>query len=167
MHFIIDGYNFIHAIPVFEKKLDTSLKSARDFLMHSCLLLKQKRGDIRSITVVFDGVSDYQDLDLPSYPGLKVVYTETKEDADDRIVEIMGHYESRTPCVIVSNDNYVLNNARAFGKSSMSAKDFYQMMLDGNRDKKRKENSSHKDSVMKHDQAKQITEEYKKILGID
>lgn len=164
MYLVIDAYNVIHAIPFLEARLQVNLRASRDALISVCVQIQKKRRDISHIIIVFDGASEHRDLDHPEYPGIKVVYTETAEDADDRIVDIMSEYKENEPMVIVSNDHSVLNNAKAFGRKSLSAEMFYQLFkASPEKDK----NSVKSASKLSAKEENEITEAYKKIWGVE
>ena len=166
MIFVLDGYNVLHAIPVFEKELENSLRSARDLLVRVCAELRQRRRDIEEIVIVFDGSSDFYFPGESGPPGVRTIYTESREDADDRILEVLESLGRSKDVTVVSNDNYVANNARAFGVKIVSAVEFYSLV-------EKKKDSAHgkgpaaANSKLPPHLASGITAEYKKFLGIE
>ena len=165
MHYILDGYNIIHKSPVFEKLLARSLQEARRGLIGFCKTLLQTRGDIAKIVVIFDGKSDVISHE-DSTGRVEVIYTETGEDADDRIVDYLRKTQPRS-AAIVSDDNYVCNSARAFKVKAVSVADFLGTM--------RKSSSQvisrsvKNDPTGKHISVKQrndITQSYADYLGL-
>src|SRR5512134_3076822 len=89
MIYIVDAYNVIHKIKRLETLLDKDLRAGRDALVTLCARRAAERGDISNIILVFDGKSQFNDLPEISLPKLKAVFTETDEDADDRIGTIL------------------------------------------------------------------------------
>ena len=167
MILILDGYNVIHAAAELERVLDRGLRPAREALLRFCVELLACRKDIEKIVIVFDGSSEvfYSDGSGSLSAGLDVIYTETKEEADDRILEYLGNLGRRPSVVVVSNDNYVFNNARAFGARVISVSEFCALR----RHSPKKARSRTGDSAAAEISpalARDITESYKKQLGI-
>ncbi len=167
MHYILDGYNIIHKTPTFETLLDRSLEHARKGLLAVCKSVLQSRGDVAKITVVFDGKSDVFGGDAGG-GNLEVLYSATGEDADDVII----HYLQRnllTQPVVVSDDNYVCNNARALKVRSMNVASFLQLKS-GAPKKQNGRTAAHQDPTGKRLSAQKshdITKEYAEYLGLD
>ena len=112
---ILDGYNVIHAIPELERALDRSLEAAREALIGRCCAYQANRGDAQEIYIVFDGRETDDQAPTKRGPRVTVLFTPRKEEADDRILRLIKDAKGRTEFVIVSNDTYVFNNARAHG----------------------------------------------------
>lgn len=166
MHYILDGYNIIHKTPEFERLLCRSLLHARSALLAVCKSVLQSRGDVAKITVVFDGKSDVFGGDAGS-GNLEVLYSATGEDADDAIIQYLRQ-KSLTKPVVVSDDNYVCNNARAFKVPSIKVAAFLELRYRGSSGKHR-QGSSHQDPTGKRLSPKKsndITEEYARYLGL-
>lgn len=160
---IIDGYNFIHAVPFLESKLSGGLRSARNCLINQCVKWRAGRGNIDSIIVVFDGSSSVGFGEKEVYSGVEVFFTETGEEADDKIVEILSGLP-RGGVYVVSNDVYVNNNARAYGAGVLSGLQFYDFA------EKKKAMSGALQPERKNltpQIADEITREYKKYFGIE
>lgn len=163
MVYVIDGYNVIHALPLLERRLETNLKSARDALTELCLRIQSVRGDVERVVIVFDGDSAFRDLPPENFPGVEIVFTESSEDADDRILDVLRDFASSRRACVVSNDHYVLNNARAFGASVLGASAFEAL----SRPKKKHRPESGGEDAMPDRAARELTEDYKRYLGID
>lgn len=161
MIWILDGYNVIHAIPTLEKKLEVSLQAARDQLISMCEKLQENRGDFPKIYIVFDGNSAFRDLSSYKTPSLEVIFTETREDADDRIIELLETRFSNKRVGVISNDNYVMNHARVFGAERMSVEEFQSLYSSKN--SKKTPSSKNISMSLWND----ITNEYKQYLGLD
>ena len=85
---IIDGYNVVHRIPRWAEQLDASLERGREALLIYCRRWMQTRGDVWLFVVVFDGDSEVTAAHSSAGPGVRVLYTQTGETADDRILEL-------------------------------------------------------------------------------
>lgn len=123
---ILDGYNVIYAIPSLAKELDRSLEAARTALVRLCQEYRAKRGDIGQVYVVFDGRGDGDTGAYGPRGSVEVVFARKPEEADQRILHVIEAGRGRGQCVVVSNDNEVANNARAFGARIVPAQEFYQ-----------------------------------------
>lgn len=158
--YILDGYNVIHAIPRFKRKLDESLEAARAALLAFCAGLKASRKDIHSITVVFDG----QEAGQEHAPGgVRVLFTHRGEEADERILSIIRESPSTCRFRIVSNDNFILNNCRAHSTDILSVEDFFKEFISDNSLKNKELNEKEKPDASSCE-GRRITEDYKKYL---
>ena len=167
MIIIVDAYNVIHAIREFEKRLSRGLQASREYLTSVCRTYQAERGDIEKIILVFDGSSQVCSTNYQRVACIESIYTETGEDADDRIIQLLQERRVNEPIVVVSNDNYVSNHSRALGAKVISANEFY---ADLTRKRKSGENgrcSQKRSSKVATKHANAITAEYKRHLGID
>jgi predicted RNA-binding protein with PIN domain len=163
--YILDGYNVIHAVGALENQLDRSLRAAREALVRDCADLCAKRKDISRIYIVFDGKDEFADKPLPGCGPVTILFTSSREEADERIVGILRRHAMPQSLRIVSNDNYVENHARAFGVARMSVAEFYGLF---DRKTFRKDASPaprHKQGLSAR-HADEITAAYKRHLGI-
>lgn len=163
MIWILDGYNVIHAIPTLEKKLEVSLQAARDQLISMCEKLQENRGDFPKIYIVFDGNSAFRDLSSYKTPSLEVIFTETREDADDRIIELLETRFSNKRVGVISNDNYVMNHARVFKAKKMSVLEFFELCQKTSHEGVTKKTKH----TLSSEEAQDITKEYGSYLGIE
>ena len=110
---IVDGYNVINALPLFEEKIDQSLEAARLALARH--LLKWKSSF--KIYIVFDGKDDM----LANNPtsvlyGIECIFTRSKEKADDRVIKMLRDFSSdKAEVTVISSDNYIRNHCRVYG----------------------------------------------------
>jgi len=111
---ILDGYNVIHKIPQVAAQLNTSLEQARLSLSNFILTWKKQHAYNGNICIVFDG-KDGSISNSQSLSGIKCVYTNTKQEADDRIISMVKNSQNSKTITVVSNDNYVTNNCKAHG----------------------------------------------------
>ena len=164
MIYILDAYNIIHKMRRLETALDTDLRTAREALTNLCADLAQARGDITSMIIVFDGRSEWRDLPKKSTEKIRLVFSETNEDADDRIAALLKKSPEKPERCVVSDDNSVRNHARAYRARVMSVAEF-EKLTNPAADKKRKKQNSPEKSLPPHI-ANKITEAYKKDLGL-
>ena len=121
---ILDGYNVIHAVPQLAKRLDQSLEAARQALIEFCADYRARRGDVAQLYIVFDGDEAYAGPGQ-SRLGVTVLFSRRGEEADERILGLIRSGDGRSRFVIVSDDTYIFNNARAHGARVMPVRDFY------------------------------------------
>ena len=159
---ILDGYNVAHAVPEVARHLDGSLQAARDALVRLCQEYRARRGDIGNIYVVFDG-RDAETFGAREqhHGSVTVVFSQKPEEADARILRVIESHRGR--CVVVSNDNEVANNARAFGAGIVSVQEFYAQARRGTARRGGRSASPGK-ADLPAGAARKITEDYLKHL---
>ncbi|MCM8781594.1 MAG: NYN domain-containing protein [Candidatus Omnitrophica bacterium] len=126
--FVIDGYNVIYAIPQIEELLDESLEAARLGLERLLARFKDSRKDIENIYVVFDGQAQTSDEERPLANGITAIYTHTKKNADEKILEIVKDSKRPDLITVVSNDNFLYNNTRIHGGHIITVGEFCRIM---------------------------------------
>ena len=166
MILIIDGYNVIHAVKKLELALARGLKEARTSLISFCMQLFSIRHDIEKIYIVFDGTSGLFCSEESPHPKNRILYTTTGEDADDRIIEILRDYTGKRQVAVVTNDNYVANNARSLKANILSASEFERYSTPRKFQNQKTSGNFPGLPEVSANVAKDITEEYKKFLGI-
>lgn len=164
MIYILDAYNVIHKIKSLETALDKDLRSSREALVNLCRNLLQTRGGITKIILVFDGRSEFRGLSHPSPPRVEMVFSETGEEADEKIVEVLESLGKNTRKCVVSDDNFVRNQARAYQTQTVTVAEFE--LLSRPRTAKNNPSSAPKSSSLSQAAADKITAEYKKQLGL-
>ena len=160
---VLDGYNVIHGVPELERKLDQSLEAAREALLTFCQAYRARRGDVQQLYVVFDGNDAYAGGPIVDRGGVTVLFTRSQEEADDRILRLIKDDHARSRFVIVSNDNYVFNNARAHGARVISVSEFSAKPKPGRAPRAARSPVVEKTSLSLR-AAEQITEEYRRHL---
>jgi predicted RNA-binding protein with PIN domain len=161
---ILDGYNVIHAVPELARHLDRSLQSAREALVRLCREYRARRGDIGRLYVVFDGRGAHAfGSPKPQDGRVTVCFTQQPQEADERILRVIESQRAGSRCVVVSNDNEVFNNARAFGARVMSAQAFYEQARPASLRRPHPRASPGK-AILSSRDAQQITEAYRKHL---
>lgn len=116
LHFILDGYNLLYALPDIPPG---TLEQKREALL--ALLRKRRPQGNNPVTVVFD--SREGSGDRRQEPGLTILFT-AGETADDRIGKWVRETPTPRACVVVSNDRGVQALIRGTGAKWMSATDF-------------------------------------------
>src|SRR3989338_10706591 len=109
MIYILDAYNVIHKIRSLERALEKDLRASRDLLIALCGRLAASRGDISKIILVFDGKSEFWDLPHANTPKVQLIFSETGEDADERIILVLEDLSRNAAKCVVSDDNFVRN----------------------------------------------------------
>lgn len=163
-YILVDGYNVIHKIPELEKKLDVSLEQARDGLVALCSHWMALRKDYDGIMVVFDGKSHIGGTDFGSFRNVKMIYTETGETADDRIVHICRENEKTHEFLVITDDREVQSGSRINNASVISVSKFIGVQ----RAKKAKAaNQNMDDRKLPPDQMKKINASLAKEWGVE
>ena len=163
---ILDGYNVIYAVPELARQMDRSLEAAREALVRRCEAYRARRGNIGQIYVVFDGRDDEcSGASEQQHGRVTVCFTQPPEEADQRILRLI---EAERPgrCVVVSNDNEVFNNARAYGARVISVQEFAQQIRPA-RPAKASRGRPRPDAdkpTLSVPEAQQITDEYRRHL---
>jgi hypothetical protein len=160
MTVILDGYNVIHAVPELSRYADRSLLSAREALVRWCQAYRVRRGDIGKVYVVFDGRESPPESSPSPQGSVAVVFARKPEEADARILKII-ETQGRGRCVVVSNDNQVANNARAFGARVISVQTF---ALQARPARGAPAAAAPDKAALPARDARQITEDYRKHL---
>jgi predicted RNA-binding protein with PIN domain len=162
---ILDGYNVIHAVPELARQLDRSLQAAREALVRMCQEARGQGGAAEQFYVVFDGRDAHALGDAEQHHGrVTVCFTQRPEEADARILRVIDALRGHGPCVVVSNDHEVANNARAFGARSLSVQEFYAQAHGGS--PRTLDVSTQASKVMPSTRdAHQITEDYRQYLA--
>jgi len=150
-HYILDGYNILHAIPKYADIVIRDRESARKQLEQD-VELYCRTGEIE-VTIVYDSkrfpnaFADFIDTKQPV-----IVFTSIVQEADDYIIEAAEEIAS-AGTTIVSNDSKVLAGASHAGCATMSAQEFVQLIrkksvgTPGKRPEKYRKDSLSRDEV--------------------
>lgn len=122
--YIIDGYNAIHRIPQWADLLDKNLASAREALCAYCAEWMCSRKDAEKFIVIFDGDSSVSPFSSDSFRGIRIIYTQTSETADSRIIDLVRSATRPQDFVVVSDDGEVYRKSRAAGAKALSVREF-------------------------------------------
>lgn len=108
---IVDGYNAINAIAELEAKIDQSLEAARMALAQHLFPWKNSF----EIYIVFDGRDNMSWGGNSVLYGIKCIFSQGKEEADDCIISMVRDFSSKNADItVITNDNYIRNNCRAY-----------------------------------------------------
>ena len=163
MLYILDAYNVIHKIRSLDRALDRDLRAGRDALIALCARLAASRGDISKIILVFDGKSEFSDLPHQAPPKIKLIFSETGEDADERIITVLEKIANPADTCVVSDDNFVRNSARAHKSRAVSVAEFEALV---NPAGPKGKPAGTKTFSLSQKAADEITAAYKKELGL-
>ena len=125
-HFIIDGYNVIHAMPALRKTLAHDAQTARELLIHSIAQLTHQRKF--RCTIVFDGSSPANSSKQSPHAPVHVVYS-FPHSADTKIKQMIEQSKNRLSLVIISSDREILNFARVCSCHTHTSKHFANLLL--------------------------------------
>jgi predicted RNA-binding protein with PIN domain len=125
-HYIIDGYNLLHAVPSLKKALLRDPTGAREqlILLVSRQTFKRK---FRS-TIVFDGVKPAGEQASHTHSPVHVVFS-SPLSADIYIRQMIEKSKRRTEMVIISSDHEILNHARACSCATHTSKYFSGLLF--------------------------------------
>ena len=162
---VVDGYNVIHRVPRFRKLMDVSLESARKALLQYCAEWITMRNDVWQFCVVFDGDSSVADSYGQTARGVRVLYSRSKEAADDKIIALMEQRGKTCRYVVVTDDNRVLAGAKERNAATMSSATFASVLAQQRRGIRG--NVSGDDKELPPRERKKINDELKKVWGIE
>ena len=126
-HYIIDGYNVIHAIPTLKKLLAHDGSQAREQLIFLVSRLTFKRKF--RCTIVFDGARPHEPHPSSTHSPLHNVFS-APQSADARIKSMIDQSKNRTLLVIVSSDREILSYARECSCSTYTSKYFSNLLFE-------------------------------------
>jgi hypothetical protein len=112
LHYIIDGYNLVHAIPALKKTLSHDGETARELLIHSISQLTHQKKFRCSI--VFDGTAPNS--------------SSSPLSADAKIKQMIEHSKNRSLLVIISSDREIVNFAKVCSCQTYSSNYFANML---------------------------------------
>ena len=116
---VIDGYNVIFRTSYLCKIANKDLMRSRNEVTKIARQYQRKIGGIDKLKVVFDGQDKYQGISC--YSDQK--YSATGQ-GDIEIVRTIEQFATKYNVTVVSNDNFVRNNARAHGASAIGVDEF-------------------------------------------
>jgi predicted RNA-binding protein with PIN domain len=125
-HFVVDGYNIIHAIPSLKNLLQHDPHSAREELIDDIARLAMQRKF--RCTVVFDGSSP-QTHPVTRNAPVHVRYS-FPVSADEVIKEMIEKSNRRSELVVISADRSITDTARTYGCITHSSKHFAHILHD-------------------------------------
>ena len=126
-HYIIDGYNLIHAIPSLKKLLTHDGFQAREQLIVLVSRLTYKRKF--RCTIVFDGAKPQDHHPAPNHSPLHIVFS-APQTADAKIKSMIDLSKNRTLLVIVSSDHEILGYARECSCTTHTSNYFRNLLFE-------------------------------------
>ncbi len=153
-HYIIDGYNLIHAIPSLKKLVSANqLIQAREQLLF--LLEKFTLKNKIQCTVIFDGTKPSNEKTSST---VHITYS-FPSNADNFIKKLIEKSSSRSWLMIVSSDREILNFASVCSCSTFTSKEFAKKLTSPNINQKREEKTDTENLSRKE------VEEWLRIFG--
>ena len=163
---IIDGYNVIHKIDFLSDCLGKSLENARNHLIALCAHIRKNTGSFETMFLVFDGKENHTTYSPSCFDNsLKIFFSSKHKEADRLILDLLSECDRNQRVRVISDDNFVSNNARARGARVESPATFVAKA-------KRPRSASGKPRRFKKEikkglsytEQRLITEEYKRYL---
>ena len=158
---VVDGYNVIYRIPALEAKMDISLQEARRGVTDLARAYQRRCGGIDKVLVVFDGKTMYRRMGHRDEPYN--IYSNTGE-GDLEVVRAVGRFSKNYHAMVVTDDNFIRNNARAHGATIISVSDFASFLYRRKGSAVKKRDAEEK--KVGCDAASSINEELKKHWNI-
>ena len=127
MIYLVDGHNVIFAGA---KKFRSATESGRraELVRKIRDYLAGKRGI--EVVVVFDSRNKYPAEKTPkSSPKVRVIYASENRNADEMIDIMVQRAKNPREIVVVSSDRQVLKNANYSGARTMTAEEFWDLIL--------------------------------------
>lgn len=129
LHYIIDGYNLIHAIPSLKKTLAHNGESARELLIHSVAQLTHKKKF--RCTIVFDGVAPNNSVKQSVHAPVHVIFS-SPINADSKIKQMIEQSKNRSLLVIISSDREIMNFAKVCSCQTHTSNYFANLLSETN-----------------------------------
>ena len=126
-HYIVDGYNVIHAIPSLKKLLAHDAHQAREqlaFLVSRLTYKKKFR-----CTLVFDGVKPSEPHPPLTHSPVHVIFS-SPQSADTKIKSMIEQSRNRSQLVIISSDREILGFARVCAAETHTSKYFSNLLFE-------------------------------------
>ncbi|MBN1781891.1 NYN domain-containing protein [bacterium] len=124
-HYLIDGYNLMHAIPEIRARMKPDLQTAREGLIIRLSGFAQRKNV--GITVVFDGRG--RDEHSPARrPKVRVLFSKAPVDADYVIRNLIESSKTGDPLVVVTSDAAIKRAADMHRVESVDSGEFAVQM---------------------------------------
>ena len=164
--YIIDGYNAIHRIPEWAQVMDTDLARAREMICSYCAEWLASRRDAEKFIVVFDGDSKVSPFSSDSYRGVRILYTESGETADARIISLVEDMAVPRDAVVVSDDGEVMRRCGMAGAETTTVRKFVGVLRTSSGPGNRHGETEEEDGLTPA-QRNKITNDLKREWGIE
>ncbi|MBI5149938.1 MAG: NYN domain-containing protein [Candidatus Omnitrophica bacterium] len=119
LHYLLDGYNIIHQMPVSAR---SKLEDQRRQLVQWIESCRPQGSPRNAVTVVFDGRLDVWSA-AAGTSSVRIVFAQG-ESADDKIVRTVEEAAHRKNVVVVTDDRALQRGVRALGAKVSSVADF-------------------------------------------
>ncbi|MFC1509632.1 NYN domain-containing protein [Candidatus Omnitrophota bacterium] len=163
-YLIIDGYNAMHKIKELEDKKDISLEAARLYFIKMLQEFMARKSMFDKVSLVFDSKDDYAlGVRKHLYGKVEVLFATKDRDADSVIVEILRNAPDKAKISVSSDDNFVKNHTRAYGKDIVPISKLREIIML----KKKTHESKIKEQEVTGKKFDQINEELKKYWGLN
>ena len=126
-HYIVDGYNLIHAIPSLKKLLMHDAFQAREQLAHLVSRLTFKRKF--RCTIVFDGVKPPEPRPSPTHSPVHIIFS-SPLSADAKIKSMIEQSKNRSQLVVISSDREILDFAKVCSAETHTSKHFSNLLFE-------------------------------------
>lgn len=162
-YLIIDGYNAMHKIKELDNKKDISLEMARLYFVKLLQDFMFRKKMFDKISVVFDSKEDVFGVRKDLYGAIEILFATKDKDADSVIVEILRNAPAKDRISVASDDNFVRNHVRVYGKDIVPIAKLREIIML----KKKNHRSKIREEGITDKKINQINEELKKHWGLD
>jgi predicted RNA-binding protein with PIN domain len=160
---LLDGYNIMHRLPQILSKRGASLEQRRNALAAFIAQWKKDHNYKGSMYLVFDGNNNQiKTLEQSISSGIKYIYSDQKEEADDKIISIIRNAKHPENITVISDDNFIANNVRSYGAYMKPVAYLIKARKKINAAKHKGESEKKIDAAT----ANRITDHMKKVWGV-
>lgn len=128
-HFIIDGYNVIHAVPSLKKTLLHDAESARELLIYSVGQLTHQKKFRASI--IFDGIAPDHSTKQSAHAPVHVVFS-FPHSADTAMKRMIERSKNSNLLTIVTSDREIMRFAKVHSCITHTSHYFANLLSDAN-----------------------------------
>jgi len=126
---IIDGYNALNKIKIFESKKDINLEAARLYLIRKLLDFLTCKKTFDKVFIVFDSKIQDSSMKRHSYGKIEVIFSEARKDADTTIVDMLRDLGPGYKISVSSDDNFIKNHAKVYGATIISVRELENLIM--------------------------------------
>ena len=126
-HYIIDGYNLLHAIPTLKKLLSHDAFQAREQLVQFVSRLTFRRKF--RCTIVFDGAQPSSPHPSSTRSPVHIVFSHPNS-ADIKIRSMIEASKNRTQLVVISSDHEILKFAKVCSCATFTSRSFSNLLFE-------------------------------------
>ena len=128
-YLIIDGYNAINKIKILSEKRDSSLEASRLLFIQLLKEFMAKKHIFDKVFIVFDSKDTQLGIRKDSYGTVEVIFATKDKDADRVIVDMLKKASPEDKITVSSDDNFIRNHARVFGKDMISIRELEDIIM--------------------------------------